>query len=82
MVLEVGSGEQAIRVVEGILEETDRYWDGCEVWHDGWDGSRSDRQPCVRDDGEVGLGVRHLGTGHGRAVVCWRDEGREWLHGA
>ncbi|MCJ1400649.1 hypothetical protein MMC11_003857 [Xylographa trunciseda] len=74
MVLEVAGTEQAMRVIQGIYKGEDGYWDGCEVWHDDWDGRRS-------DEGAEGLRLRHLGTGHGRAVVCWRGEGREWLHG-
>ncbi|MCJ1393041.1 hypothetical protein MMC18_005913 [Xylographa bjoerkii] len=81
MVLEVAGTEQAMRVVEGIVEEADEYWDGCEVWHDDWHGRRREEGSPERANAAGGSGVRHLGAGHGRAVVCWRGEGREWLHG-
>ncbi|MCJ1378739.1 hypothetical protein MMC17_001838 [Xylographa soralifera] len=81
MVVEVVGSEQAVRVVRGIYGVGGGYWDGCEVWHDGWDGRRADENSADGKDGGGGWGVRHLGAGHGRAVVCWRGQGREWLHG-
>ncbi|MCJ1435129.1 hypothetical protein MMC27_004499 [Xylographa pallens] len=81
MVVEVAGTEQAVRVVEDIHGEGLGYWDGCEVWHDDWDGRRSDQGGSDGNNGAGGLGVRHLGAGHGRAVVCWRGQGREWLRG-
>ncbi|MCJ1285186.1 hypothetical protein MMC26_004524 [Xylographa opegraphella] len=82
MVVEVAGTEQAERVTEGIYEKSGGYWDGCEVWHDDWDGRRPDESVPEWNRGAAGPRVRHLGTGHGRAVVCWRAQGREWLHGS
>ena len=81
MVVEVAGTEQAVRVVKGIDEEGDGHWDGCQLWHDDWDGRYWDEAVSDGKDRVGELGVRHLGTGHGRAVVCWRGQGREWLHG-
>ncbi|MCJ1322636.1 hypothetical protein MMC15_007985 [Xylographa vitiligo] len=81
MVVEVAGTEQAMRTIRGIYEDGNGYWDGCEVWHDEWDGRRPDEGASCENVGVEGLEVRHLGAGHGRAVVCWRGPGREWLHG-
>ena len=81
MVVEVAGTEQAMRTIRGIYEDGNGYWDGCEVWHDEWDGRRPDEGASCENVGVEGLEVRHLGAGHGRTVVCWRGPGREWLHG-
>lgn len=95
LLMEVGGTAQARRVVEMVLATGDgaKAWEGVEVWCDGL----GDRGFAVEDstmereggdaDGNDGdgngkkLSVRKMGTGHGRAVVCFRSEGAKWFGG-
>lgn len=93
LLMEVGGTEQARRVVETVLATGDgeRAWEGVEVWCDGLgdsgftvEDSTMDREGEDADgnDGDVNgkkLSVRKMGTGHGRAVVCFRGEGAKWF---
>lgn len=69
LLVEVGDLQQAIRVVEMVVEKGKSVWAGCEIWRD-W--------PVGGGDGEVvevqGGEVRVRGEGNGRAVLAWRGE--------
>lgn len=73
VLLEVADLAQAVRVVRmvrglGVFE-------GVEVWRDEPGAAKGDG---AEEDGEE-EGVRFLGRGNARSVVCWRGRGALWL---
>ena len=69
---EVSDVSQALRVAK--LAEQQGLWEGIEVWRDIIDGS-GDGASLV----EYRENIPIRGSGNGRAVICWRDNGGRWL---
>lgn len=70
LVMEVGSMEQARRVVE--LVGMSRAWERIEIWKDGV----SDNLHCHATADQIGEhSIIVRGSGVGRAVVLWADAG-------
>ena len=70
----------------------ERGWEGVEIWHDDLHGTGGEGEGSIeteaRDWKEMETGnthekqrlrVRDVGTGHARAVLCFRGEGGKWL---
>ncbi|KAK8235178.1 S-adenosyl-L-methionine-dependent methyltransferase [Phyllosticta capitalensis] len=73
VLFEVADLSQALRVAS--MAKKKGSWDGVEIWKD---------EPGAKDDSMVQLeqvvsGLKVLGRGNGRSVVCWRDQGARWL---
>ncbi|MCJ1247855.1 hypothetical protein MMC30_005070 [Trapelia coarctata] len=94
LLMEVAGTAQAGRVVDMALStkdarKRDSDWGGVEVWHDELHtpGESSTERRGLRDgngkngsgNGKKDIPVRQVGTGHARAVVCYRGEGGKWL---
>ncbi|KAB8416360.1 hypothetical protein FH972_024879 [Carpinus fangiana] len=69
---EVGDLAQAERVAAMAVDTA--AWDGVQIWAD---------EPAfastVQHKEVSGNAIKLVGEGHGRSVICWRDEGRAWL---
>lgn len=72
VVLEAADMAQAMRVVSIIHRSSN--WEGCEIWRD-WPA-----QGQVEHKNLDGRNVSIRGQGHGRAVVAWRNKGRQLLN--
>ena len=68
LVMEVGSLEQATRVVKAALGPGN--WTRVEIWRDWYDGSSRCSVSTISVE-DVSIAVR--GEGNGRVVVCWKD---------
>jgi len=91
LLMEVAGTAQAGRVVDMAIAATrngDKSWEGIEVWHDELYGMNMSAENSMerrgaRDgnkDGKKNIRVRHVGTGHARAIMCFRGEGGgHWL---
>ncbi|KAF2744554.1 S-adenosyl-L-methionine-dependent methyltransferase [Sporormia fimetaria CBS 119925] len=73
VLVEVADLEQAGRVARIVKKKN--VWDGVEIWRDWPDGHEEEQG----GGDEERLGCKILGSGNGRSVVFWREEGRAWL---
>jgi hypothetical protein len=77
VIVEVAGMDQALRVSERVVDGSHGHWDGCEIWRDDPQGRDSTTEQETSKGGRVH--VRAVGSGNGRAVVCWSNEGYKLL---
>jgi methylase of polypeptide subunit release factors len=70
LLLEVADLGQAERVA--YIAQAERWWDGVEIWRDDPHTLKSPEYSSID-------GVKIIGQGNCRSVICWRNEGRAWL---
>ncbi|EKG16017.1 DNA methylase N-6 adenine-specific conserved site [Macrophomina phaseolina MS6] len=73
VLFEVADMDQALRVAR--LAQDRGAWQGIEIWRD---------EPAAQESPAPSTavhldGIRILGRGDGRSVVCWRAEASQWL---
>ena len=80
VVLEIADSTQADRVLQLVRNSTSRFWDGHDLWYDDIEASIYEGRAMDNNQGD-GSSFRNsrLGPRNARAVVCWRQEGRNWL---
>ena len=80
VVLEIADSAQADPVLQLARNTTGRFWNGDELWHDDIDASNYEGTSMASSRGARGsFRYSRFGSGNARAVVCWRQEGRNWL---
>ena len=72
VLFEVAHLEQAKRVAAMTLVRS--IWDGVEIWRDEPAATSSSDSMTIS-----GGKVEVLGTGNGRSVFAWRENGKQWL---
>ena len=73
VLLEVADMDQAVRVAQ--MARKLNIFTGIEIWRDWPDQNEESTGAEQENKG----GFRVIGTGHGRSVLCWRNEAASWL---
>lgn len=77
VLLETADLDQATRVASLVVQSS--LWDGVEIWRDWPDQGNGPAGEPLETVQLHGMTVPIRGEGNGRAVLCWRGQGGNWI---